>query len=77
MLSYCWNLREIPQGIGEIPTLELIEVDSSFESLGESAKQIAEDQQSYGNIMIFMFVSKNMLFSRLELYLAFLFFHNQ
>ncbi|XP_047971417.1 putative late blight resistance protein homolog R1B-16 [Salvia hispanica] len=49
VLRFCESLREIPQGIGEIPTLELIEVDSSNKSIVESAKQIAEDQQSYGN----------------------------
>ncbi|XP_042039765.1 putative late blight resistance protein homolog R1B-17 isoform X2 [Salvia splendens] len=49
VLRFCESLREVPQGIGEIPTLELIEVDSSIKSLLKSAKQIAEDQQSYGN----------------------------
>ncbi|XP_057799000.1 putative late blight resistance protein homolog R1B-14 [Salvia miltiorrhiza] len=49
VLQYCWNLREIPECIGEIPTLELIEVDHCNEDLEKSAKQINEDQQSYGN----------------------------
>ncbi|XP_057798998.1 putative late blight resistance protein homolog R1A-10 [Salvia miltiorrhiza] len=49
VLRWCWNLREIPVSIGEIPTLELIEVDYCNEDLEKSAKQINEDQQSYGN----------------------------
>ncbi|KAL1552054.1 hypothetical protein AAHA92_12900 [Salvia divinorum] len=42
-------LREIPEGIGEIPTLELIEVNYCNTSLVKSAKKIKEDQESYGN----------------------------
>ncbi|KAL1552057.1 hypothetical protein AAHA92_12903 [Salvia divinorum] len=49
MLRFCQDLREIPEAIGNIPTLELIEVDFRNESLVKSAKQIYEDQQSYGN----------------------------
>lgn len=49
MLRQCENLREIPDGIGEIPTLELIEVRDCNKNLMESAKLIQEEQQSYGN----------------------------
>ncbi|XP_047971395.1 putative late blight resistance protein homolog R1B-16 [Salvia hispanica] len=49
VLRHCQMLREIPGCIGEIPTLEVIEVDSSNQFLVESAKQIKEDQESYGN----------------------------
>ncbi|KAL8557553.1 hypothetical protein ACS0TY_004845 [Phlomoides rotata] len=49
VLLKCWSLREIPDGIGEIATLEVIEVDDLNASLLESAKWIQEDQQSYGN----------------------------
>ena len=45
----CQKLREILEGIGEIPTLELVEVDHRNISLVKSAKQINEDQESYGN----------------------------
>ncbi|KAL8544418.1 hypothetical protein ACS0TY_004824 [Phlomoides rotata] len=48
-LQRCQNLREIPDSIGETPTLKLIEVDSQNKSLSKSAKQIQEDQLSYGN----------------------------
>ncbi|KAI3459068.1 hypothetical protein Pfo_015731 [Paulownia fortunei] len=49
LLHDCWRLREIPDGIGEIPTLELIEVKGKNKSLMDSAKRIQEEQQSFGN----------------------------
>ncbi|KAH6774789.1 hypothetical protein C2S51_013193 [Perilla frutescens var. frutescens] len=49
VLHHCPNLSEIPQSIGEISTLEVIEVDNVNQSLMESAKQIQEDQRdNYG-----------------------------
>ena len=49
-------LMEIPEGIGKIPTLELIEVKYTNESVVKSAKQIKEDQESYGNYGLHVFV---------------------
>ncbi|KAH6829423.1 hypothetical protein C2S53_018441 [Perilla frutescens var. hirtella] len=49
VLRFCWSLIEIPESIGEIPTLELIEVDYRNKSLVDSAKHIKENQQTYGN----------------------------
>ncbi|KAL8544410.1 hypothetical protein ACS0TY_004816 [Phlomoides rotata] len=50
VLRCCWSLREIPDGIRDIPTLELIDVSHSNKSLVDSAKQIQEEQQQdYGN----------------------------
>ncbi|KAL2492660.1 Disease resistance RPP8-like protein 3 [Abeliophyllum distichum] len=45
----CGDLEEIPSGIGEITTLQSIEVYSCRDSLVTSAKQIQETQQMYGN----------------------------
>ncbi|KAL0322263.1 UNVERIFIED_CONTAM: Disease resistance protein RPP13 [Sesamum calycinum] len=45
----CSKLSGIPADIGEIPTLERIEVDHWNKSLAESAKRIQEEQQSCGN----------------------------
>lgn len=45
----CQNLIEIPCGIGEIPTLQLIEVDIRNSSVVESAESLKEEQESYGN----------------------------
>lgn len=43
-------LHRCPAAIGEISTLELIEVDDVNKSLVDSAKQIQEDQlENYGN----------------------------
>ncbi|KAL8544397.1 hypothetical protein ACS0TY_004803 [Phlomoides rotata] len=50
VLKHCNELTEIPNGIGEIPTLEMIEVDNAVNaSLVNSIKQMHEDQMSYGN----------------------------
>ncbi|KAL8557555.1 hypothetical protein ACS0TY_004847 [Phlomoides rotata] len=49
VLHQCWFLQEIPDSIGEISTLELIEVGYVRSSLMESVRKIQEDQQSYGN----------------------------
>ncbi|KAL8517872.1 hypothetical protein ACS0TY_009254 [Phlomoides rotata] len=48
-LYNCQNLREIPCGIGEIPTLQLIEVDIQNSSVVESAESLKEEQESFGN----------------------------
>ncbi|EYU39515.1 hypothetical protein MIMGU_mgv1a023519mg [Erythranthe guttata] len=42
-------LEEIPDGIGEIPTLELIELKNCRKTLADSAERIQEEQQDYGN----------------------------
>ncbi|XP_042004106.1 putative late blight resistance protein homolog R1A-10 isoform X1 [Salvia splendens] len=50
VLDDCWQLAEIPEDIGEIPTLELIEVKGkAVMSLVESVKRILEEQQGWGN----------------------------
>ncbi|KAL3833937.1 hypothetical protein ACJIZ3_008673 [Penstemon smallii] len=49
LLYGCEKLREIPDVIGEIDTLQLIEVDGTNKSLLESANRIREEQESYGN----------------------------
>ncbi|KAK4433094.1 putative late blight resistance proteinR1A-10 [Sesamum alatum] len=48
-LCFCKRLGEIPDVIGEIPTLQIIEVNSRDQSLVDSAKRIKEEQQSFGN----------------------------
>ncbi|XP_057772148.1 putative late blight resistance protein homolog R1A-10 [Salvia miltiorrhiza] len=49
-LQHCRELEEIPSGIGEIPTLQSIELERCSDSAVASAKQIQEEQQSeYGN----------------------------
>ncbi|XP_057771679.1 putative late blight resistance protein homolog R1B-16 isoform X1 [Salvia miltiorrhiza] len=53
-IQWCFNLEEIPAGIGEIPTLELIHLDKyCSDSAVASAKQIQEEQQSeYDNYQL-------------------------
>ncbi|KAH6788468.1 hypothetical protein C2S51_003474 [Perilla frutescens var. frutescens] len=48
-LYVCNDLEEIPTDIGEIPTLQVIEVDVRNLSVVQSAKCIQEEQQSFGN----------------------------
>ncbi|KAL1546801.1 putative late blight resistance protein R1B-16 [Salvia divinorum] len=48
-LHRCPYLDEIPYEIGEIPTLQLIEVDGHSQSLMDSAKEIQQEQLEYGN----------------------------
>ncbi|KAG8369903.1 hypothetical protein BUALT_Bualt14G0061800 [Buddleja alternifolia] len=45
----CPALEESPSGIGEIPTLEIMEVDESDSSLVASTRQILDEQTDYGN----------------------------
>ncbi|XP_057801493.1 putative late blight resistance protein homolog R1A-3 isoform X2 [Salvia miltiorrhiza] len=50
LLRSCWDLNGIPNDIGDISTLELIEVTGKVkESLMESVELIREEQEEYGN----------------------------
>ncbi|XP_057785043.1 putative late blight resistance protein homolog R1A-3 [Salvia miltiorrhiza] len=50
LLHSCWNLNGIPNDIGDISTLELIEVTGEVKkSLIESVELIREEQEEYGN----------------------------
>ncbi|KAL7114567.1 hypothetical protein ACP275_04G128700 [Erythranthe tilingii] len=49
VLRECYTLSEIPYSVCEIQTLEQIKVDCCNSSIGESAKQIQEEVQSFGN----------------------------
>ncbi|KAL2515467.1 putative disease resistance RPP8-like protein 4 [Forsythia ovata] len=48
-LRYCYNLVEIPSEIGDIPTLEEIELCECSTSLVTSAQVIQKEQESLGN----------------------------
>ncbi|CAA3030344.1 late blight resistance homolog R1B-16 [Olea europaea subsp. europaea] len=56
ILRNCLNLVEIPSDIGEILTLETIEIDHCSPSAVDSAKKILEDQRSQGNDGLKVFV---------------------
>ena len=43
------NLEEIPSGIGEIPTLQLIDLEGCRESAAASTERIEEEQSENGN----------------------------
>lgn len=48
IIRHCYNLREIPRGMGHIPTLETIEVEDCSSSAMVSARQIHDEQRSLG-----------------------------
>ncbi|KAK4402249.1 hypothetical protein Sango_0965600 [Sesamum angolense] len=49
VIRHCSHLNEIPPGIGDIPTLEVIEVHECNPSVVDSARMMQEEQRSYGN----------------------------
>lgn len=52
ILQRCQSLREIPEDIGDISALELIEVDGRNQVLVESAKSIQKEQEDNENYSI-------------------------
>ncbi|KAI3736402.1 hypothetical protein L6452_15941 [Arctium lappa] len=57
-LLKCNDLEEIPLEIGEIATLELIETDSSSNSVVESVERIQQEQHDVGNYELKITVDK-------------------
>ncbi|KAL7181152.1 hypothetical protein ACSBR1_040088 [Camellia fascicularis] len=49
VISKCHCLAKIPSEMGNIPTLQMIEVDWCNNSLANSAREIKEEQESLGN----------------------------
>lgn len=56
VLNGCLKLKEIPCEIGEIPSLETIQVYQSSESTMESARQIQESSIDWGNSDMKVFI---------------------
>lgn len=52
----CNNLEEIPPDIGNIPTLQSIELDDASPSAAESARQMKEEQEQMGNEGLHVYV---------------------
>lgn len=48
-MSYCRNLQEIPREIGEISTLQSIEVEYCPQTVEESARKIEQEQRDNGD----------------------------
>ncbi|KAI3712653.1 hypothetical protein L1987_71215 [Smallanthus sonchifolius] len=57
VVRHCSRLQEIPAGIGEILTLELIEVSWCGESTAQSATRIQKEQERNGNDFLKVFTS--------------------
>ena len=61
-LRRCKYLEEIPLEIGEIATLELIEIDSINNSVVKSVKRIQQEQHDVGNDELKITVKETDLF---------------
>nr|XP_027099835.1 putative late blight resistance protein homolog R1A-4 [Coffea arabica] len=49
VLRNCRQLEEVPSGLGDVPTLEIIEVQLCRQSAEESVRRIEEEQHMMGN----------------------------
>ncbi|KAL0384878.1 UNVERIFIED_CONTAM: hypothetical protein Sradi_2882100 [Sesamum radiatum] len=49
VIRHCLDLQAIPLGIGDIPTLQVIEVHECSSSVVDSARMIHEQQRDLGN----------------------------
>ncbi|THF93856.1 hypothetical protein TEA_011632 [Camellia sinensis var. sinensis] len=61
VLIQCNGLKKIPYEMGDIPTLQMIEVHWCHPSLANSAKEIKEEQESMGNNLLQMIESNNVV----------------
>ncbi|KAL1561249.1 putative late blight resistance protein R1A-10 [Salvia divinorum] len=59
-LDRCYSLEEIPSGIGEIPTLQLIDLEECTKSTVASAERIVEEQSEYGNYDLKLRITKTL-----------------
>ncbi|THF98608.1 hypothetical protein TEA_011280 [Camellia sinensis var. sinensis] len=59
VLIQCNGLKKIPSEMGDIPTLQMIEVHWCHPSLANFAKEIKEEQESIGNNWLQMIESNN------------------
>ncbi|PWA95772.1 NB-ARC domains-containing protein [Artemisia annua] len=66
VLDVCQYLEAIPLEIGDIPTLELIDIDDSSSLIFASLSKIQEEQQNFGNYDLKINVRK--VIHRLSLY---------
>ncbi|XP_073281121.1 putative late blight resistance protein homolog R1A-3 [Primulina huaijiensis] len=58
-INQCFYLQEIPSGIGEISTLQMIEIDDCSPSAVTSVKQILEEQRDLGNYVLKVHVRRS------------------
>ncbi|XP_047968392.1 putative late blight resistance protein homolog R1A-10 [Salvia hispanica] len=59
-VRHCYGLEEIPSGIGEIPTLQLIKLEECTKSAVASAQRIVEEQSENGNYDIKLHIAKTL-----------------
>ncbi|CAL5354585.1 unnamed protein product [Camellia sinensis] len=59
-LEGCRCLKEIPSSLGDIPTLQMIEVNNCCSTLVESVRKIKVEQESTGNNLLKVRIGKSM-----------------
>ncbi|XP_028072347.1 putative late blight resistance protein homolog R1B-14 [Camellia sinensis] len=58
-LDWCQDLKEVPSSLGDILTLQLIEVNHCRLCVEESVRKIKEEQESIGNNWLKVLIRKN------------------
>ncbi|CAA2989795.1 Hypothetical predicted protein [Olea europaea subsp. europaea] len=58
VLNFCRNLKMIPSSLGDIPTLQKIQVYRCGQTINESAKKIEEEQKEMGNEELEVIISE-------------------
>ncbi|KAI3462449.1 hypothetical protein Pfo_019112 [Paulownia fortunei] len=49
VMQKCWKLKKVPSSLGDIPTLQIIDIHSCSKSVANSALQIQREQLEMGN----------------------------
>ncbi|KAK4426769.1 putative late blight resistance proteinR1B-23 [Sesamum alatum] len=49
VVQRCWKLKRFPSSLGDIPTLQIIDIDSCSKSMADSALQVQKKQEEDGN----------------------------
>ncbi|KAL2486098.1 putative disease resistance protein [Abeliophyllum distichum] len=65
VLRKCNHLNKIPSSLGDIPTLQMIEVHGGKKSLAESARQIEEEQRDFGNEELKFIITRSQFLRRI------------
>ncbi|CAL5430418.1 unnamed protein product [Camellia sinensis] len=61
LLDGCISLEEIPSSLGDILTLQMIEVNYCRSTVVESVRKIKEEQESIGNNWLKVLIRKSTL----------------
>ncbi|KAI3462427.1 hypothetical protein Pfo_019090 [Paulownia fortunei] len=57
VMQKCWKLKKFPSSLGDIPTLQIIDIHSCSKSVANSALEIQNEQLEMGNEELKVFIS--------------------